>query len=240
MRRASIIASAGFAGLCAVAFIAMLPSPSTTEPDGAAAPREATKADASNPSGQGRGPNDPTSSEAAGRRSGGAPRPDGSDAPGGAAARGAAGGDATEGTQGSAQEGTATRSSRGAPGVGEPGANAGSGEDGASSDVPAGFRDQASSDRADWLEDRMRDFLGTVEPSLRDNGLSRSCSQSGRTCTFEGPLTDDFVKQWFDAVAYGDLKNEEVFQGAHFSELSFDQGDDGKVFTITVKHPTSR
>ncbi len=102
-----------------------------------------------------------------------------------------------------------------------------------------GFRDQASEDRADWLEDRMNAFVDTLIPEAGAPTLSRSCADNGRTCTFEGPATDDFAARWVRALSYGDM-NEDTLQGTHLRDFSFYESDDGLQFSITARYPESR
>ena len=113
-----------------------------------------------------------------------------------------------------------------------------------SSEAPADAGDGGSSGgdfdspeaeaEADWLEERMTAFVQEVVPEMADAGLSRSCSGDGRSCTFEGPTTEDsFMRRWIQAHAAGDVD----LQGITFSELHFERRDDGRYFSFTATAP---
>jgi len=125
------------------------------------------------------------------------------------------------------------------PGQGDAASAGGPGAGGEEAGPPDGFRDQASADRADWLEDRMNAFVDTLIPEAGAPTLSRSCADHGRTCTFEGPATDDFAARWVRALSYGDM-NEDTLQGTNLRDFSFYESDDGLRFSITARHPESR
>jgi len=101
---------------------------------------------------------------------------------------------------------------------------------------PDGFRDDASAQRADWMEERMTAFIDTLVPEAQGTGLSRSCAANGRTCTFEGPATDDFATRWVQALSYGDM-DEGTLEGMTLRDFSFYETEDGLRFSILAKHP---
>ena len=96
------------------------------------------------------------------------------------------------------------------------------------------FDDPGAEVEADWLEDTMEGFLDAVVPEKAGAGLSRSCSSDGRSCTFEGDITDDsFMKRGFAAQADGAVD----LQGVTLSELDFVETDDGRRFSFTATAP---
>lgn len=111
-----------------------------------------------------------------------------------------------------------------------------SGSAGGDQAPPDGFRDDASAQRADWMEERMTAFIDTLIPEAQGTGLSRSCAANGRTCTFEGPATDDFATRWVQALSYGDMEEGDL-EGMTLRDFSFYETDDGLRFSITAKHP---
>jgi hypothetical protein len=118
------------------------------------------------------------------------------------------------------------RGSGGAEDGGGGGGGGGGGDD--------AFDDPGAEAEADWLEDTMSEFMAAVVPETGAEGLSRSCSPDGRSCAFEGPITDDsFVKRWIAAQADGDID----LQGVTLSELEFVQTDEGRRFHFTATAP---
>lgn len=121
------------------------------------------------------------------------------------------------------------RAAAAAPQEGQP-----PGQEEGGKDEAGDFDDRGAEDEANWLEDHMTDFLAAVVPETSGEGLARSCTSDGRSCTFEGPITDDsFMKRWFAAHADGDID----LQGITFSELAFEDNDEGRTFTFTATAP---
>ena len=195
---------------------------------------------------EGHEPASPTGSESQGRSTANAPRAQPGSAPGSSRS----GTDRTRPTsdidpRAPRTPGSSTRSRSGTSplpgGAGSAGGGGGAsgGAGGEEAGPPDGFKDQAAADRADWLEGRMSEFIDTLIPESAGSGLSRSCAANGRTCTFEGPATDDFAQRWVQALSYGDMDAESL-QGMTMKDFSFYDTEDGLRFSITAKHPGDR
>lgn len=238
MQRGPIIAAlaGGAAALALFAWLAPA-SPDPTIPAEGARPIAARAADPTPATAPGRAA-PPTAPEAP------APGPDARSVPGDALP-----GAAPEATEGSWQRGNVPPSSRralpatsyvpagrreaplaAAQAAGRDDAAGGAGGGGAAGD----FDDEGAAVEADWLESTMADFLDTVVPETAGEGLSRSCAADGRSCTFEGPVTDDsFVWRWLEAQAQGQVD----LQGVQLSELQFNETEQGRTFTFTATAP---
>ena len=104
----------------------------------------------------------------------------------------------------------------------------------------AGFRGPRAEERAALLEERVVELLVTVAPELDGVPITRSCTENGRTCTFEGQWPgDDFAGRWVDALASGVLEDD-TLGGATFSTFERVEGGDGERFQIEARQPPGR
>ncbi len=111
---------------------------------------------------------------------------------------------------------------------------------GGAGSTAAGFRGPRAEERAAVLEERVVDLLVTVAPELDGVPIARSCTENGRSCTFEGPWPgDDFASRWVDALASGALEDD-ALGGATFSAFERIEGADGERFQIEARQPPGR
>jgi hypothetical protein len=103
----------------------------------------------------------------------------------------------------------------------------------ASPGVP--FASTEAEGRARFLEERVREFVTTIEGEAAD--LDVTCEQTGARCTFEGPVPDGFVKRWVQALAHGELEHDAVLRGITFADVQFEEIDGVKHIALTAVHP---